>query len=138
MARHYPEKPKTTLPEFIPSEYPSDLPEGYEDLWFQVWSFGAGVYQERDYFTIKKYVQNQARYDQAQRQIDEDGITQVGSQDQVVPSAAFRVAKELATQLQAAEDRLGLSPRSAAEIGLNKVKGAKGKAELEKFLSEGS
>ncbi len=138
MTRHTPSAPTKGLARYIPNHYPDTLPESYRDLWLDIWDYGAGLYTVRDSLTIEKYIKLKARYDEAQELIDLHGLIEEGSQGQRVPSAAFRVSKELATQLQAIEDRLGLSPRSAAEIGLNKIKGAKAGAELEKLKNKGS
>ena len=117
-------------------EMPNTLPESCLTLWNDICDYGAGFYKESDTQAIERYVMtshlNTMAYDAMMRTGE---LVEIGSQGQGVVSPQFRIYKETPTQLLALEDRLGLSPRSNAEIGLNKLAGAKAQNELEKYLT---
>lgn len=135
MTRYHRSKSEDGRPVFSPP-FPAELlePES-ETLWYKVWEFGAGIYQASDFQAVLRYCELTFLYDKCLAEVVQFGVVEPGSQGQNVESTASKVLGRLVGQLQSLEDRLGLSPRAASEIGLGEVKsGAPADSELAEFL----
>lgn len=136
MARYYAEKPKELGEVYFP-DFPVDrLPAESRNTWNQVWSFGQGVYNRSDEDAIIDYCRLVDLSDRAFDKIQINGFLTEGSKGQLVVSPEFKTYKEIQTMLTTARDRLGLSPRAGAEIGLTKAQLQTQKNKLDGFLNE--
>lgn len=123
------------LPVFVP-EFPSDLyPDCVED-WGRIWKRGRGGYTEFDIPIIRRLCELYHDYRATRKLLDTLGYVEDGSQGQSVAGACTKVLSQIMKDIRADEDRLGLNPRSAGQLGLNLLKGQQISSDLEAFLDE--
>lgn len=133
MTRYYAPQPKEAGPAVTPPFPSSLLPERLENFWDEIWEYGKGVYTLSSKGAIIDYCRLVDLSDKAYEKIQINGFISEGSNGQEVISPEFKAYKEIQTMLTTARDRLGLSPRSAAEIGLSKLQQAQAISKLEAF-----
>ena len=116
-------------------EPPDTLGEFGQELWAEVWSFGAGIYHHSDYQVIERYCSMQEQRRQLLQIIEVDGLMSTGSTGQSVLHPAFKAVHDINGRLLNIEGALGLTPESRARLGLSVLEV---QSKLAAFLSEGS
>jgi P27 family predicted phage terminase small subunit len=102
-------------------------------VWHAVWAAGKEVYHPpTDTYVIERYCILHDRHNGLMRMIEDDGMTSVGSQGQVVLHPAARLVGDVEKQLSTLEDKLGLNPESRLRLGISAIEK---QSKLDAFLN---
>lgn len=121
MPRHYPTKQQDLGAQVLP-DFPGDLlPTSSKDTWNRVWQGGLGIYVESSYDAVVDLCRAEHAARKTWEAWERDGFDPVatGSNGQDVINPTLKAWKEMQTVLTTMRDRFGLTPRSAAELGLS-------------------
>lgn len=84
--------------------------------WAELWEIGGAAYADVDRFVIERYCVAVQQWYDAQREIDLNGYTTIGSKGQEVEAPAVKLKKDTEAVLQQLEDKLGLSPAARLKL----------------------
>ena len=127
-------QPENLLPTPPVPDVPAALDSHGTKIWHAVWAAGGDAYHgPTDAYVIERYCVLHDRHHTLMRMIENDGLTSVGSQGQVVLHPAARLIADTEKQLGGLEDRLGLNPESRLRLGISSVEA---QTKLDQFLNK--
>ncbi|MFE9026238.1 phage terminase small subunit P27 family [Streptomyces iakyrus] len=98
---------------------PSHLGSAGRDVWRNVWSAGMGAYSpDTDRNVITRYCELHDRRVSLLAEVENEGLTQLGSTGQIVAHPLLRYVESTEKELRAIETVIGFTPEARMRLGI--------------------